>query len=74
LFTLLKKNLDRIGVTLPKRIEERFIEINVDKTAENLFDMIIWEPVGSQGVRAMVDALKDGPYEHLRQFRLWKAD
>jgi hypothetical protein len=51
LYFLLRKSLEKLGLSLPKRIEERFAEINVEKTAENLFDLIIWEPIGMLGVR-----------------------
>lgn len=74
LFRQYRRNLQELGISMPKKLEEKFAEIRDEKNPGKLTDIIIWEPIGSSGVRALANALRDVEYKHTRNIRFWKAN
>ena len=74
LYRAYRKNLQELGQSIPRKLEEKFLEIRDEKSPGTLSDIVIWDPIGPLGIRAIADALKDTQYPHLRNIRLWKAD
>ena len=73
LYRLYRKNLTAAGLTMPKKLEERFIELRAEKIVSSLTDLILWDDVGPEGIRVLADTLRDMDYKLLRQIRFWGA-
>ena len=74
LYRAYRKNLIEFGLSIPKKVEEKFFEIRDEKNPGVLSDIVIWDEIGPLGVRAISEALKDTQYQHLRNIRFWKAN
>ena len=70
LYRAYRKNLTDFGLAIPKKLEEKFLEIRDEKSPGVLSDIVIWDEIGPLGVRAIAEALKDTQYPHLRNIRL----
>lgn len=68
-----RKNLTAAGMTMPKKLEERFAELRNGKIVASLTELIVWDDVGPEGMRVLADTLRDLDYKLLRQIRLWGA-
>ncbi len=51
---------------MPRRLEEKFLEIRDEKNPGFLTELIIWEPIGPLGARAIGEALKEVNYVHVK--------
>jgi Leucine Rich repeat len=68
-----RKNLQAAGLQMPKKLAEKFVVIRDEKNPSDLNELVIWEEVGAEGMRALADALKDLNYRFLREVHLWGA-
>ena len=73
IYAAYRRKLKEFGLDMPRRMIEKFNEIRDEKNPGTLTDLIIWEPIGPLGARAMGEALKEVKYEHLKQVRFWKS-
>jgi Ran GTPase-activating protein (RanGAP) involved in mRNA processing and transport len=69
-----RRNLAELGLSMPRKLEEKFMEIRDEKNPGTLSDLVVWDEIGPLGVRAIADALKDVQYNQLRNIRFWKAN
>lgn len=74
LYRAYRKNLTELGLSIPRKLEEKFSEIRDEKNPGILSDIVVWDEIGPLGVRAIAEALKDTQYPHLRNIRFWKAN
>ena len=68
-----RRYLNEMGLSMPKSLEEKFVDIRDEKDPKFLTEVVFWEYIGPDGIRALADALRDTNYVHLRSFRCWKA-
>lgn len=73
LYRAYRRNLAELGLSMPRKLEEKFMEIRDEKNPGTLSDLVVWDEIGPLGVRAISDALKDTQYNQLRNIRFWKA-
>jgi len=50
-------------MSLPPKLEEKFSEIRDEKNPGKLTDLVIYEPVGSVGARAIMQAMRVSRYD-----------
>ena len=73
IYAAYRRKLKDFGLDMPRKMVEKFNEIRDEKNPGMLSDVIIWEPIGPLGARAMGEALKEVKYEHVKQIRFWKS-
>jgi hypothetical protein len=61
-----------VEITVCKQIKEKY-ESEYLEEGNPLIKFHIWESLGWQGVRAIMDALKTVKYQHCRSIRFWKV-
>jgi hypothetical protein len=71
-FIKYKKNCQAIEQPICKLIKEAYEKEYLDE-GSNLTKFHIWEPIGWQGVKALMEALKAVNYQHTKSIRLWKS-
>ncbi|OMJ68997.1 hypothetical protein SteCoe_33405 [Stentor coeruleus] len=73
LYRAYRRNLTEMGLQMPKKLEEKFLEIRDEKNPGFLTEVVFWEYMGPDAIRALADALRDTSYPHLRTIRCWRA-
>ena len=73
LFKSYRRHLNEYGLVMPRKLEETFLEIRDEKNPGRLGELILWEEVGPSGVRAIMDALRETEYPHIKSIRCWKT-
>ena len=68
-----RKNLQASGLTMPRKLAEKFLSIRDEKNPGDLNELNIWEEMGAEGMRCLADALKEFDYKCLREIHLWGA-
>lgn len=74
LYKAYRRKLAELEISMPKSMEEKFLELRDEKEPGDLTEVIMWENVGSPGARALADALRETEYKLLRSMRFWKAN
>jgi Leucine Rich repeat len=73
LYRAYRRNLIEGSLSMPKNLEEKFIEIRDEKNPGYLTEVVFWEYIGPDGIRALADALRDTKYMHVKSIRCWKS-
>lgn len=73
LYRAYRRNLGEYGVSMPRKLEEKFLEIRDDKNPGKLTELILWEEAGPAGIRSIMDALRETQYQLTHTIRLWRA-
>ena len=73
LYRAYRRYLNDMSLQMPKQLEEKFLEIREEKNPGFLTEVVFWEYLGPDGMRALADALRDTTYMHLRTVRCWRA-
>lgn len=68
-----RKNLQAVGLTMPRKLAEKFLSIRDEKNPSDLTELAVWEEMGAEGMRALAEALRDFEYKFLREVHLWGA-
>lgn len=66
-----RRNVQVLGIEYSKRI--KLLSEAFDAEQELMNNIHLWDPIGWQGCRALIDALITAKYPHLCSLRLWKA-
>lgn len=70
LFKLYKKKCNDLQCNLSKALMAKFS----DEEAEDIDKIHIWDEIGWQGVKALMESLKTINYQHCKSLRLWKTN
>ena len=67
------KNCRAIEIPISKIVKDKYDnEYMEDRSPMIKFN--IWEPIGWQGTRTLMDALRSVNYQHVKTIRLWKTN
>jgi len=66
-----KKNIAALETTVCKAVKQAYDEYLED--GEHITKFHIWDPIGWQGVGAIMSALRTVNYPHTRSIRFWKT-
>lgn len=70
LFKLYKKKCAELQCNTSKALMAKFLDDDV----EDIDKIHIWDEIGWQGVKALMESLKSVDYQHCISLRLWKTD
>ena len=70
LFKLYKKKCNELQCNLSKALLAKFN----DEEAGDIDKIHIWDEIGWQGVKALMESLKSVNYQHCKSLRLWKTN
>ena len=65
-----RKNLQASGLIMPRKLAEKFLLLRDEKSPGDLTELSVWEEMGSEGMRALADALKEFEYKCLKEIHL----
>jgi hypothetical protein len=71
LYRAYRRYLNDMSILMPKQLEEKFLEIRDEKNPGFLTELVFWDVLEPEGLRALADALRDTTYTHLKSIRLW---
>lgn len=69
-YRLYRKNLQAAGLTMPRKLVEKFIILRDEKTPGNLEELALWDDIGPEGMKCLADALKEYDYKYLKEIHL----
>ena len=69
LFRLYKKKCTELQCNTSKALMAKFL----DDEVEDIDKIHIWDEIGWQGVKALMESLKAVDYQHCKSLRLWKT-
>jgi Ran GTPase-activating protein (RanGAP) involved in mRNA processing and transport len=69
LFKLYKKKCSELQCQTSKALMAKFL----DDEVEDIDKIHIWDEIGWQGVKALMESLKQVDYQHCKSLRLWKT-
>ena len=69
LFKLYKKKCTELQCSTSKALMAKFLDDDV----EDIDKIHIWDEIGWQGVKALIESLKAVDYQHCKSLRLWKT-
>jgi hypothetical protein len=69
LFKLYKKKCNELQCSTSKALMAKFNDDEVD----DIDKIHIWDEIGWQGVKALMQSLKSVDYQHCKSLRLWKT-
>lgn len=69
LFKLYKKKCAELQCNTSKALMSKFL----DEEVEDIDKIHIWDEIGWQGVKALMESLKAVDYQHCKSLRLWKT-
>ena len=67
------KNCKALEIPVSKIVKDKYDNEYMDDRSP-MVKFNIWEPLGWQGTRALMDALRSVSYQHTKCIRLWKTD
>lgn len=70
-FKAYRRNTQTLGCEYNKKIKAASEAYDAEQELMN--NIHLWDPIGWQGCRALIDALITAKYPHLYSLRLWKA-
>lgn len=69
LFKLYKKKCNELQCSTSKALMAKFMDDEVD----DIDKIHIWDEIGWQGVKVLMQSLKAVDYQHCKSLRLWKT-